>query len=77
MTDEEIMDLLVNRKWYYAIGSGITALYTAISHRLADRLIELSRRYEDTLPALLRQTNEYEARVKSHLERMGFTWEEK
>lgn len=77
LTDEEIMDLLVNRKWYDAIGSGITALYTAISHRLADRLLELSRRYENTLPTLLRKTGEYETRVKGYLERMGFTWEEK
>lgn len=74
LTDDEIMDLLVNRKWYYAIGSGISDLYTAISHRLADRLIKLSRRYEDTLPLLLKQTEDYEAKVKQYLERMGITW---
>ncbi len=74
LTDDEIIDLLVNRKWYYAIGRGISDLYTAISHRLADRLIELSCRYEDTLPALQQQTGAYEAKVKQHLERMGFTW---
>lgn len=75
LTDGEIMELLVNRKWYYAIGSGIDGLYSAISHVLADRLIELSRRYEDTLPSLLKQAKEYEVKLKSHLERMGFTWE--
>lgn len=74
LTDDEIMDLLINQKWYAAIGEGISDLYTAISHRLADRLIELSHRYEDTLPSLLRQAEEYEAKVKLHLERMGFTW---
>lgn len=74
LTDEEIMELLVNRKWYYTIGIGVNALYAAISHRLTDRLIELSRRYEDTLPALLQQTSECEVKVKSHLERMGFKW---
>lgn len=75
LTDDEIMDLLVNKKWYYTIGGGIDGLYAAISQVLADRLIELSRRYEDTLPSLLMQTTEYEAKVKKHLERMGFTWE--
>jgi type I restriction enzyme M protein len=74
LTDDEIMDLLVNRKWYYTIGSGISDLYTAISHRLADRLIKLSRRYENTLPSLLQQAEDCEAVVKHHLERMGFTW---
>lgn len=74
LTDEEIMDLLVNKKWYYSIGNGINDLYTAISHQLADRIIELSKRYADTLPDLMKQTADYEAKVKSHLERMGYTW---
>ncbi len=74
LTDDEIMDLLVDKKWYYAIGTGINALYTAISHQLADRIIELSKRYEDTLPELIKQTADYEAKVKKHLERMGFKW---
>ena len=74
LNDEEIMDLLVNKKWYYSIGNGINDLYTAISHQLADRIIELSKRYADTLPDLMKQTADYEAKVKSHLERMGYTW---
>lgn len=74
LTDDEIMDLLVNKKWYYAIGTGINDLYAAISHQLADRIIELSKRYENTLPDLMKQTADYEAKVKSHLERMGLKW---
>lgn len=74
LTDEEIIDLLVNRKWIYSIYSGIGDLYSAISHHLANRLIELAERYEDTLPVLSKEVDEYEAKVKSHLERMGFTW---
>ena len=74
LTDDEIIDLLVNKKWYYAIGTGINELYTAISHQLADRIIELSKRYEDTLPELMKQTADYEAKVKKHLERMGVQW---
>ena len=74
LTEEEIMDLLVNKKWYYAIGTGINKLYTAISHQLADRIMELSKRYQDTLPELMKQTATYEAMVKSHLERMGIKW---
>ncbi len=74
LTDDEIMHLLVNRKWYYTIGNGINDLYMAVSHQLADRIAELFRRYENTLPDLLEQTNDYENKVKQHLERMGFTW---
>jgi len=74
LTDDEIMDLLVNRKWYYAIGNGINDLYRTVSHQLADRIMELSRRYENTLPDLLGQVSACESKVKQHLERMGFTW---
>ena len=62
------------KKWYYAIGTGINELYTEISHQLADRLMELSKRYQDTLPELIEQTATYEAMVKNHLERMGIKW---
>lgn len=76
LTMDEIMELLVNKKWYYAIGKGISDLYTSISHKLADRIIVLSKRYEDPLPDLIKQAAEYEAIVKSQLGRMGFKWDE-
>ena len=75
LTDEEIIELLVNKKWFDSIFSGIVDLYAAISHRLTNRIIELAERYESTLPELAADTAEYEAKVKSHLERMGFKWE--
>ena len=75
LTDDEILDLLVNKKWFDSIFSGINDLYTAISHCLTRRIIELAERYENTLPELDKETIEYEAKVKSHLERMGFKWE--
>ena len=75
LTNEEIIDLLVNKKWFDSIFSGIADLYAAISHCLTSRIIELAERYENTLPELDKDTTEYEAKVKSHLERMGFKWE--
>lgn len=75
LTDAEIIDLLVNKKWFDRIFTGTADLYAAISHRLTNRIIELSDRYEDTLPDLEKDTADYEAKVKSHLERMGFRWE--
>ena len=72
LTDEEILDLLVNKKWFDSIFSGIADLYAAISHRLTSRIVELAERYENTLPELEKDTTKYEAKVKAHLERMGF-----
>lgn len=75
LTDDEIFDLLVNKKWFDSIFLGISDLYAAISHRLTNRIIELAERYENTLTQLESDTAEHEAKVKSHLERMGFKWE--
>ena len=74
LTEEEIKELLVNRKWYYTIFDGISALYAATSHSMAGRILELAERYETTLPELEKDVADYEAKVKAHLERMGFTW---
>ena len=74
LTDEEILDLLVNRKWYATIFEGIKALYATTSHQMTNRIVELVERYEDTLPELSAAVAEYEAKVKDHLKRMGFVW---
>jgi type I restriction enzyme M protein len=74
LTDAEILELLVNKKWYHTIYQGIDALYTAISHNIANRVAELAGRYEETLPQITDEVAKYEEKVKSHLERMGFVW---
>ena len=74
LTIDEIKELLVNRKWYYTIFEGIKALYVTTSHEIAGRISELAERYEDTLPSLENEVESYEAKVKAHLERMGFKW---
>lgn len=74
LTLDEIKELLVNKKWYYSIYDGIDALYVAISRNITDRVVELAERYEVTLPALSALVSDYEVKVKSHLERMGFVW---
>lgn len=71
---DEIKELLVNSKWYYTIFAGIKALYITTSHEIAGRITELAERYENTLPELESELETYEAKVKAHLERMGFVW---
>lgn len=74
LTDEEILDLLINKKWFNSIYDGISDLYAAISHKLTERIVELSNRYGHTLSELEKNVDELEKSVKSHLERMGFSW---
>lgn len=74
LTIDEVKELLVNHKWYYTIFYGISELYSTTSHNMANRISELANRYESTLPSLEKDVGDYEAKVKSHLERMGFSW---
>lgn len=74
LEETEIKELLVNRKWYYDLFAGIKALYVNASHSMANRITELAERYETPLPELEREVVDYEAKVRAHLERMGFEW---
>lgn len=71
-TDEEIKDLLVNRKWYKAIDDGIQNLYITVANHLTKRIVELYERYENTLSELISKLAEEEKVVFGHLTQMGF-----
>jgi type I restriction enzyme M protein len=71
---EEIKEMVVERKWCSSIFDCISDNYSAISHRLANRITELVERYEDTLQSIEEEVEQYEVKVKTHLERMGFSW---
>ena len=45
-----------------------------ISQQLTQRVKELAERYESALPEGTNLVEELEAKVNSHLERMGFAW---
>lgn len=74
LTIAEIKELVIHKKWCDTVFDRIDALYSSISHHLAGRIADLSERYADTLPQLEQQVVDYEAKVKSQLERMGFAW---
>ena len=74
LTITEIKHLLLEEKWFAAIYAGIDAIHTAVSHQLSSRVTELVERYEFTLKECEDEVNVYEAKVKSHLGRMGFAW---
>ena len=74
LTLEEICHLLVEEKWFAVIYSGIDAIHEAVSHHLSARVTQLVERYEYTLKECEDEVDQYEAKVKTHLERMGFVW---
>jgi type I restriction enzyme M protein len=74
LTDDQSVELLIERKWYRSLIGGVFALYTSVSHSIATRDTELAERYDKTLPELEAEVSDYASRVKGHLEKMGFAW---
>ena len=72
LTDDEIIELLVNQKWYGTIVKGIEQLYRVVSHDMGARVNELAERYEHTMPELEIEATDCAARVNEHLQRMGY-----
>lgn len=74
LTLDEIRELVIDKKWCDTLFDRVDTLFSMLSHQLAERITILSERYATTLPELEAKVDEYEKRVKSHLERMGFKW---
>lgn len=74
LTQAEIKDIVVDGKWLARIDHDIHREMDRISQSLAARVRELSQRYETPMPKLISRVAEFDAKVSSHLKRMGFAW---
>jgi type I restriction enzyme M protein len=57
-----------------ALGAAVHGEQDRVSQTLTGRVKELAERYGRTMPELVQQVNDLEARVAGHLESMGFAW---
>ncbi len=74
LTEDEIKSLVVDDKWLTEIDRRIHAEMDRISYALTSRVNELADRYDTPLPRIAERVDELEAKVKQHLNRMGFAW---
>lgn len=74
LSDKEALSLLLDDKWFATVTAGIQSLVEAVGRKLADRLVILAERYEETLPSIEARVAASESKVKADLERMGFKW---
>ncbi|MDR2970988.1 MAG: type I restriction-modification system subunit M [Bacteroidales bacterium] len=72
LTLMQIQDLLINRKWHTQIYEGIYLLYKTVSQRITERIVEITERYEQTLPEINKKVALLEKKVQQHLKAMGF-----
>jgi type I restriction enzyme M protein len=74
LTDAEIKALVVDDKWLAALEAAIRGEMGRVSQQLTHRVKELAERYETPLPRMVSRVAELEAKVNSHLQKMGFSW---
>ena len=70
----EIKTLVVEKKWMAAMDQRIRTEMDNISHRLTQRIKELAERYETPMPRMTENVADLEAKVNTHLTKMGFVW---
>ncbi|HED37628.1 MAG TPA: type I restriction endonuclease subunit M, partial [Ignavibacteria bacterium] len=71
---DEIKTLVVDKKWMTNIEKRIKTEMDAISHRLTERIKELTERYETTMPKLTNEVADLTSKVEKHLEKMGYSF---
>ncbi|MDL2231054.1 type I restriction-modification system subunit M [Bacteroidales bacterium OttesenSCG-928-L19] len=74
LTEDEIKDLVINKKWMRYMQNCLQSEQERISQNLTQRVKELAERYAETLPQLETAVSDYESKVKSHLQKMGLQW---
>ena len=72
LTEDEVKALVVDDKWLAALDADVHGEMDRISQSLTQRVKELAERYESPLPQLSGRVADFEEKVSSHLERMGF-----
>ncbi|MBG6206256.1 type I restriction enzyme M protein [Labrenzia sp. EL_126] len=71
---DEIKALVVDDKWLGRLAGDIHGEMDRISQGLTKRVRVLAERYEFPIPKLAESVANYESKVKTHLENMGFAW---
>lgn len=73
LTEDEIKSLVVQDKWFAALGEAVEGEIQRVVQRLAGRIKELEERYAEPLPQIEQEVATYEAKVREHLRKMGLT----
>lgn len=73
LTEAEVKDLVVHKKWLARAFENITGEQEKVSQTLAQWLKELATRYLHTLPEIEKNVAGYESKVKAHLKEMWFS----
>jgi type I restriction enzyme M protein len=74
LTVDEIKQLVVDDKWMTVLERDVKTEMERVSQRLTLRVKDLAERYETPLPKQTADLADLEAKVNTHLQKMGFVW---
>jgi type I restriction enzyme M protein len=74
LDETDVRQLVIEDKWLMQLQDDIQSEIDAISQRLTSRIKELAGRYGSKLGTLATETENLEAKVATHLEKMGLVW---
>lgn len=74
LIEDEIKQLVVDDKWMGTLEQLVQSEMDRISQRLTQRVKDLAKRYENTLPELDKEVKDLAQKVDGHLKKMGFSW---
>lgn len=70
--EEEIKQLVIDKKWLATVSSMIHSEMQQVTQQLTSEVIAIAERYEHTLADLDKELKDYENKVMEHLKEMGF-----
>ncbi|MEJ6076941.1 type I restriction-modification system subunit M [Vibrio sp. 1-Bac 57] len=74
LTIEEVKSLIVDDKWLATLQANIIAEIERVTQQMANRVKELSERYDSPLPDLTQSVDSLSDKVANHLKAMGLEW---
>jgi len=74
LSESDIKTLVVDDKWLANLDTAIHGEMDRISQQLTQRVKQLAERYETPVPQINLRVDALQAKVNSHLQRMGFVW---
>lgn len=72
LSEEEIKQLVIEKKWIATLNVRLNAEMQRISQQLTSKVSALAERYAQTLPEIDAEIAELEAKVVTHLKQMGY-----
>jgi type I restriction enzyme M protein len=74
LSEDEVKALVVDDKWLVTLAVAVLGALDRANQQFTQRVRVLSERYGLPLPVMVARMDEVEAKVRGHLERMGFAW---